>query len=351
MPVDMLEGASNAQLLSFAGFLPETKVETTSFASPSDLPRSLDFVRLTGILAHREVSNGQGSFELAVGAAKKALSRADLDAKDIDLVINCSVSKMDGKLRQHLSPSFATLIANELQISGAQTFDVSNACAGMLTGLMIAESRIKSGQSKYALVVSGEHITPIIDEAKRRNLYLHPRAMASLTVGDGAAAYILGQSEEAGRIIFSEPITMAQFNHYCIGQACKSHLGVQMRTRSKDMQTAVFDNLGNFLKRSIDYMGLEWDKIDHTFSHPTTPKAVKKGKKIAEEMMGEINFLHNNSQETANTASTTHGIQIEISQNSGHLKSEETALLISYGSGIGILAMHFKLPKGVENWS
>ena len=175
--------------------------------------------------------------------------------------------------------------------------------------------------------------------------------MASLTVGDGAAAYILGQSEEAGRIIFSEPITMAQFNHYCIGQACKSHLGVQMRTRSKDMQTAVFDNLGNFLKRSIDYMGLEWDKIDHTFSHPTTPKAVKKGKKIAEEMMGEINFLHNNSQETANTASTTHGIQIEISQNSGHLKSEETALLISYGSGIGILAMHFKLPKGVENWS
>ena len=46
MPVDMLEGANNAQLLSFAGFLPETKVETTSFASPSDLPRSLDFCLL-----------------------------------------------------------------------------------------------------------------------------------------------------------------------------------------------------------------------------------------------------------------------------------------------------------------
>ena len=66
MPIDMLGGTNHTQLLSFAGFLPETKVETTSFASPSDLPRSLDFVRLTGILAHREVSNGQGSFELAV---------------------------------------------------------------------------------------------------------------------------------------------------------------------------------------------------------------------------------------------------------------------------------------------
>jgi 3-oxoacyl-[acyl-carrier-protein] synthase III len=98
-------------------------------------------------------------------------------------------------------------------------------------------------------------------------------------------------------------------------------------------------------------MAVNWDEIDHTFSHPTTPKAVKKGAKIATEMMGEINFLHNNSVETANTASTTHGVQIELSLSSGHLKSDETVLLISYGSGIGILAMHLKLPKGVENWS
>tara|TARA_B100000497_G_C7623078_1_gene374375 strand:- start:393 stop:1169 length:777 start_codon:yes stop_codon:yes gene_type:complete len=258
---------------------------------------------------------------------------------------------MDGKLRQHLSPSFATLVANELQITNAQTFDVSNACAGMLTGLMIAESRISSGQCKYALVVSGEHITPIIGEAKRRNLYLHPRAIASLTVGDGAAAYILGPCKESGRIRFSEPFTMAQYNRHCIGQACKSHAGPQMRTRAKDLQNGIIDNLGDFLKRSIDYMELKWDEIDHTYSHPTTPKAVKKGAKVAIEVMGEINFLHNNSAETANTASTTHGVQLEISQNSGYLKSDETALLVSFGSGLAILAVHFKLPTGVENWS
>ena len=342
---------THSQMLSFAGFLPDKKVETTSFASTSDLPRSLDFVRLTGILAHREVSDGQGSFELAIGAAKKALSRVDVDLNDIDLVINSSVSKMDSQLRQHLSPSFATLIASELGISNAQTFDVSNACASMLTGLMIADSRIRSGQSKYALVVSGEHITPIIGEAKRRNLYLHPRAMASLTVGDGAAAYILGPSSKEGRIRFSEPFTMAQYNMHCIGQACKSHAGPQMRTKAKQLQDGVMNNLGNFLQRSVDFMKINWHEIDHTYSHPTTPKAVKKGAKIASDAMGEINFLHNNSTETANTASTTHGIQLEISQNNGHLNADETAILVSFGSGLAILAMHFRLPKGVENWS
>ena len=196
----MSEDNRHAQMVSFAGYLPEKKVDTTSFAAPSDLPRSLDFIRLTGILAHHEVSENQGSFELAIEAAKKAISRAQLEPASIDLVINASVSKMNHELSQHLSPSYASLIADKLEINNAQCFDISNACASMVTSLMIAESRIRSGQANYALIVSGEHITPIIDEAKRRNLYLHPRAIASLTVGDGSAAYILGPTEERGEL-------------------------------------------------------------------------------------------------------------------------------------------------------
>ena len=143
-----------AEMVSFGAYLPEKKVTTTSFASPSDLPRSLDFVRLTGILAHHEVSKEQGSFELAIEAAKKAISRAKIEPDSIDLVINASVSKMNHELSQHLSPSYASLIADNLKINNAQCFDVSNACASMVTSLMIAESRIKSGQANYALIVS-----------------------------------------------------------------------------------------------------------------------------------------------------------------------------------------------------
>ena len=347
----MSKGSRYVQMVSFAGYLPEKKVDTTSFAAPSDLPRSLDFIRLTGILAHHEVSESQGSFELAIEAAKKAISRAEIDPESIDLVINSSVSKMDNELSQHLSPSYATLIANNLGINNAQTFDVSNACASMMTSLMIAESRIRSGQAEYALIVSGEHITPIIDEAKRRNLYLHPRAIASLTVGDGAAAYILGPSKEEGRIRFSKPFTLAQYNRHCIGQACKNHRGPQMRTKARDLQNGVLNNLGIFLQRAVKKMDLKWDEIDHTYSHPTTPKAVKKGAKLATEIFGEINFLHNDSAETANTASTTHGVLLEISQNRDYLNSNETVFMVSFGSGLAIMAMHFNLPEGVGKWS
>ncbi|MDB4758450.1 hypothetical protein OAG22_02140 [Candidatus Poseidoniaceae archaeon] len=338
-------------MVSFAAYLPEKTVKTTSFAGTKDMPRSLDFVRLTGITSHHEVAKEQGSLELAVQAGKKAIARAGIEPDSLGLIINASVSKMNPNLDQHLSPSLATLVASELGAKNAQTFDVSNACAGMVTALMIAESRIKSGKIEYAMVISGEFITPIIDEAKRRNLYLTPRAIASLTVGDGSAAYILGRTKHEGRIKFSEPITFAQYNRHCIGQASKRHRGPQMRTKARDLQNGVMTNIGIFLQRSLLHMDLKWNEIDHTYSHPTTPKAVKKGAKIASDLLGEINFLHNDSFDTANTASTTHGVLLEKSQKNGYLQSDETAIIISFGSGLAILAMHFNLPKGVKDWS
>ena len=347
-----MKGARNfAEVVSFAAYLPEKTVETTSFAGTKDMPRSLDFVRLTGIVSHHEVAKGQGSLELAVQAGKKAISRAGIEPDSHGLIINASVSKMNHNLDQHLSPSLATAVASELGATTAQTFDVSNACAGMVTALMIAESRIRSGKVDYAMVISGEFITPIIDEAKRRNLYLTPRAIASLTVGDGSAAYILGPSKHEGRIKFSEPFTFAQYNRHCLGQASKHHRGPQMRTKARDLQNGVMTNIGTFLQRSLLHMDLKWDEIDHTYSHPTTPKAVKKGAKIASDLLGEIKFLHNDSVDTANTASTTHGVLLEKSLRSGYLQSNETAILISFGSGLAILAMHFNLPKGVKDWS
>jgi 3-oxoacyl-[acyl-carrier-protein] synthase III len=124
-----------------------------------------------------------------------------------------------------------------------------------------------------------------------------------------------------------------------------------MRTKARDLQNGVMTNIGIFLQRSLLHMDLKWNEIDHTYSHPTTPKAVKKGAKIASDLLGEINFLHNDSFDTANTASTTHGVLLEKSQKNGYLQSDETAIIISFGSGLAILAMHFHLPEGVKEWS
>ena len=44
-------------------------------------------------------------------------------------------------------------------------------------------------------------------------------------------------------------------------------------------------------------------------------------------------------------------IVLEMSREAGHLKEDDTAILVSFGSGLAMLALHFHLPKGVEGWS
>ena len=53
----MVAGGTHAQILSFAGYLPEKEILTESFAKLGDLPASIEFKRLTGINAHREAAD------------------------------------------------------------------------------------------------------------------------------------------------------------------------------------------------------------------------------------------------------------------------------------------------------
>ena len=347
----MAASGKYSKIISFAGHIPEDFVKIQKFAAVGDLPRKLDLHRLTGIEGHRKAKKDQGSLELALLAAEKCIARAEISVESIDMVISCAVSNLSPELSLHVSPSLASIVSKRIGADNAICFDVANACSGMMTSLMIADSMIKSGEIETALIVSGEYITSLVDEAKSNNLWIKSKAIASLTVGDGAAAYLIGSTDEPDKVTFSEPFTFAQYNQHCIGEASRKRPGPLMRTKAAELQQGVLDNLGIFLVRSMKHMNLIWAEIDHVYSHPTSPKAVDKGAILAKEVVGEIRFLHNESQDLANTASTSHGVLLEKSISNNQLKSDESAILVSFGSGLAMLAMYFVLPKGVEKWS
>ena len=60
--VTMVDGGTHAQILAFAGHLPEKEILTESFAKLGDLPASIEFKRLTGINAHREAAEDEVRF-------------------------------------------------------------------------------------------------------------------------------------------------------------------------------------------------------------------------------------------------------------------------------------------------
>ena len=87
----------------------------------------------------------------------------------------------------------ATIIAKELGINEAICFDISNACSGMITSLMIADSMIKSGEIETALIVSGKISLHLLMKLNQI-ICVRSKAIASMTVGDGSAAYLIGRS-------------------------------------------------------------------------------------------------------------------------------------------------------------
>jgi len=343
--------AFHSRVLSFASYIPQQFVPLADYAGIGDLPGKLDLHRLTGLEGHRKSKPEEGSLELSVKAAEKCLERAKIPPQDIDLVVNCAMGKIAGNLEMHLSPSLASLIARRLGIENATCFDMSNACSGMLTSMMLADSMIKSGEIQNALIVSGENVTSLIDEAKSNNLWLRSQAIASLTVGDGSAAYLLGRSEEPNQVMFSEPFTLAQYTNLCIGEAAKKRAGPSMRTKASQLQQGVLDNLGVFLSRAMQDMNLNWEEIEHIYSHPTSPKSMRKGGRVAESVLGKMKNFHNESHDIGNTGSTSHCMLLEKSIQAGDLKSGESTLLISFGSGLAMLAMHIMMPEGIEEWS
>src|SRR5262245_15883680 len=153
---------------------------------------------LTGINERRWWEPGFPISLGAAAAAKKALAAADLSATDIDVLIYAGVC------REQFEPATACAVAHELKINpNASIFDLSNACLGVLNGIVDIANRIELGQAKAGLVVSAETAREInenvIDRMVRtKSVELFRESIATLTGGSGAVA-VLVVSQELSR--------------------------------------------------------------------------------------------------------------------------------------------------------
>ncbi len=214
-------------LLSVASVLP-TRV-TTSDSIEERLAGALTQLRLkpgllrrvAGVNERRNWAEGESSDVATIEAGRQALEQAGVMPSQIGLIINTSVS------RKHLEPSVAVRLHHGLGLpSSAINFDVANACLGFINGMTLASGMIQSGQIDYAIIVNGEDADEIqvntIDRLNRGGLDRDGfmSEFASLTLGSGAAAAVLGRASEhpeGHRIIGGVTRAATQFHELCVG--------------------------------------------------------------------------------------------------------------------------------------
>jgi acyl-CoA:acyl-CoA alkyltransferase len=145
----------------------------------------------TGI---RERRWWQPGFQLSAGAiaaGRKALRKASIEPLDIGVLIYAGVC------RENFEPATACAVADGLGIRGsAFVYDLSNACLGVLNGIIDVANRIELGQIRAGLVVSCETAREINEIALERllrgvDMDQFSRAIATFTGGSGAVAVLL----------------------------------------------------------------------------------------------------------------------------------------------------------------
>ncbi|AYF73518.1 3-oxoacyl-ACP synthase [Nocardia yunnanensis] len=319
-------------------YLPEAEISTAELLAQLAVDAPLDLERISGVRHRRRCAPDEDSFTLALAAARSALDNSRYDAADLDVVISCSITRIHDD-EFWVEPSFALLLRNELGAAGAVHFDVSNACAGMMSGVLVLDRMIRAGLVKRGLVVSGEYITPISDTAVRELSQKYDPQFASLTVGDGAAAVVLdGEGTGTDRIDYVELNTSASFAQLCLGMPSDRGPGIALYTDNRAMH-----NESRYLlwtTRQRDFLaergsGFAAEGYDHVIHHQFSAPAVEFVAKIVER---EFDAPHPPAlmvlDRFGNTASTSHFVVLHDALRQQRIASGAKVLMVPAASGV-----------------
>ena len=188
---------TNVYIESFGYELPPNVVTSDDLETRLEpLYKTLRFQKgqLEAITGIRERRFWDPGFRMSAGATAagiKAIKRSGIPLSEIGMLI------YGGVCRDHLEPASACAVAHDLGLGPrTQIYDVSNACLGVLNGIIQVANAIELGQVRAGLVVSCESARQIIDITvdrllKSRDMEIFKKTIATLTGGSGAVAVLL----------------------------------------------------------------------------------------------------------------------------------------------------------------
>jgi 3-oxoacyl-[acyl-carrier-protein] synthase-3 len=170
--------------VSCGHYLPDRIVENAEFAATLDTTD--EWIRSrSGIERRHFAAPDQKTSDLATAAARDALAKAGMEARELDAIILATATP------DQTFPSTATRVQHALGMTTGYAFDVSAVCAGFMFALSTANALILSGQARTVMVIGAETFSRIMDWTDRSTCVLF---------GDGAGALILRAHEGSGAL-------------------------------------------------------------------------------------------------------------------------------------------------------
>ncbi|MEC4112975.1 beta-ketoacyl-ACP synthase III [Myroides pelagicus] len=171
----------HAAITAVGCFLPEDKLTNADLETMVDTNDEWITTR-TGIKERRILKvPGEGSSYMAIKAAENLMEKANLDPKDIDLVILSSATP------DMPVATTGVYVATQIGATNAFAFDLQAACSSFLYGMSVASAYIESGRYKKVLLIGSDKMSSIIDYTDRATCIIF---------GDAAGAVLFEPNTE-----------------------------------------------------------------------------------------------------------------------------------------------------------
>ena len=295
---------------------------------------------MSGIKSRRFWQPGTRPSEGAVLAGRRALENSGIQATDLDFLVFTSVS------RDMMEPATASFVHQRLGLdSRCQIFDISNACLGFLNGMITLANMIELGQVRYGLVVAGETAEELVrstvnylltDTTLNRKL-IKP-AFASLTIGSGAVALVMGDGriDDSGhRLVAASCRANTRHNNLCQGGQ-NAEQGTLMSTDSELLLTEGIATARMCWQDFLLESGWEKDQVDCFFCHQV-------GTAHARQLFSSLALDPAKNFETlpvlGNVGSVSAPITMAMGIEQGKLDDGQRAAVLGIGSGINSLML------------
>jgi 3-oxoacyl-[acyl-carrier-protein] synthase-3 len=240
-------------VLGVGSALPKRRVDNEELAEQVDTSDQW-IVERTGIRSRYVAGEGETTASLAADAARRALEYAGIEATDIDLIVLATATP------DQTFPSSATKVQAALGINDCVAFDVHAVCTGFLYALSVADSMLRSGGAKRALVIGAETFSRILDWEDRATCVLF---------GDGAGALVLGLEEGDRGILATKLHADGRHNDLLFVDGGPSTTGTvgKLRMKGREVFRHAVVNLADVLNEVLAEAGLTSADVDWVVPH------------------------------------------------------------------------------------
>jgi 3-oxoacyl-[acyl-carrier-protein] synthase III len=306
-----------SRIIGTGSYLPEKRLSNRDLESMVDTTDEWIYTR-TGIRYRHIAAEHENTSDLALKASQRAIEAAQIEASEIDLII-VATSTPD-----MIFPSTACLLQAKLGIKGGAAFDLQAVCSGFVYALATADSLIRSGQNRCALVIGAEIFSRILDWTDRGTCVLF---------GDGAGAVVLRASDTAG-ILSSHLHADGSYASILSTPGSVKNGAVSGEPFLKMEGNSVFKLAVNVLdavgREALAANDLSIEKIDWFIAHQANVRIIHAtAKKLGLPLDRVVVTVENH----ANTSAASIPLALDVAVADGRIKRGQHVLLEGVGGG------------------